>query len=115
VRSFKEVVVDMVKQPPMLLFHILWLVYSVWTLGYGPVSGANWLEIGWQVGFTIFWLATCDLRKWGAIGYIALAAANAIIYFLKNRPKLPDPHISNLFEISIIFSLALFYYYKKFR
>ncbi len=120
VRNFKEVIVDMVKKPPMLfplvgLFHVLWLVYTVWTFRDVPFPGITWLEVVWLLAYTTFWLAACDLRKWGAIGYIALAVINTSIYFLQGKPAHTTDYLSNLFELDVLFSFGLLYYFKKFR
>jgi hypothetical protein len=70
--------------PLIDLFHVLWLVRAVWTASRGPVL-IEWLQVGWMVAYTVFWLAMCDLRKWGALGYMLLTALNlALFFFLRS-------------------------------
>ena len=68
-----------------------------------------------MAGYTLFWLAACDLRKWGAMGYIILTLINASIYLAIRNGKVPRDLMSNMFLLDGLFSVFLVFYYKRFR
>jgi len=101
--------------PLVGLFHILWLAWTIWDDRYEPFPDIAWLQVLWLAGYTLFWLAACDFRKWGARGYIALTMIDLSIYLLVKNHKLHVEYISNLCLIDVLFSFFLFYYYKQFK
>lgn len=119
-RNFKELITDMIKKPPVLfplvgLFHVLWLLLSIWSFHAEPFPSLPWLQVLWQVGYAFFWLAASDLRKWGALGYIVLTLINATIYFAVINSKAPREYMSGMFLLDGLFSVFLLFYYKRFR
>jgi len=49
-RSFKETINDIIRKPPMLfplvaLFHVLWLLFTIWDDRNEPFPGIVWLEV----------------------------------------------------------------------
>jgi hypothetical protein len=119
-RSFKQFATDIVRNPPMLfplvgVFHIFWLLLTVWSDRHEPFPGIVWLEVLWMAGYTIFWIAVCDLRKWGANGYIFLTLLNASLYLAIRSGKLSRDYLSNMFLLDGLFSVFLVFYYKRFR
>jgi hypothetical protein len=119
-RSLKEFIVDLVRKPPILfplvgLFHILWLFWTIWDDRFLAFPGIEWLQVLWMIGYTVCWLAVCDLRKWGALGYIALTVLNVALHFAVKNGKVSELYMSNLFLVDGIFSLFLVFYYKLFR
>jgi hypothetical protein len=119
-RSLKELVTDLVKKPPMLfplvgLFHILWLLWTFWTCHDEPFPDLIWLELAWAIGYTAFWLAACDMRKWGAIGYILLTLLNVSLYMAVRNGQISRDYLSNMFLLDGLFSVFLLYYFKRFR
>jgi hypothetical protein len=120
VRSFKEFVIDIVKKPPLLfplvgLFHIVWTVGIIWDDRHVPFPGIAWLELLWMIGYTGFWIAACDLRKWGASGYILLTLLNTGLYLAIRNGKMPIDYMSNMFLLDGLFSVFLVFYYKRFK
>ncbi len=118
-RNFKEFSIDIVRKPPMLfplvgLFHVLWLVWTIWDDRKEPLDIA-WLEVVWLAGYTFFWIMACDLRKWGAMGYFALTLLNACLYFAASNHKINRDYFSNMFLFDGLFSIFLLFYYKSFR
>ena len=99
----------------MGLFHILWLVWTIWDDRHLPFPGIEWLQVLWMIGYTTFWIAICDFRKWGAIGYVVLTLINISLHFAVKHGKVSDLYMSNLFLIDGILSLFLALYYKLFR
>ena len=119
-RTVKEFTVDIVRKPPISfpligLFHLLWLFGTIWSDRHEPFPDVVWLEELWMAGYTFFWIVACDLRKWGAIGYIAITVLNASLYLGGRYGKVPRDYVSDMFLIDILFSGFLVFYYKKFR
>ena len=120
IRSFKEFFTDVIKKPPILfpligLFHILWLLWTIWDDHHIPFPGIVWLEVLWMIGYTTFWIAACDFRKWGASGYIFLTLLNAALYLAIMNGKVSRDYLSNMFLLDGLFSVFLVFYYKRFR
>ncbi len=115
-RSFKALVGDLVKKPPVALpvigfAHLVGLVYvCVNDLG----SIIEMLQIVWMLAYTLCWLAACDLRKWGAWGYIALTILNACIYLSIKDVGTRDLYMSNLFLADDAFSALLLFFFSRF-
>jgi hypothetical protein len=119
-RNTKEIIKDIVRKPPMLfplvaLFHVLWFAWTIWDDRHEPFPDMAWLQVLWLAGYTIFWLAACDLRKWGALGYIMLTILDSSIFLAVRYHKLPFEYISNLCLIDGLFSFFLLFYYKRFN
>ncbi len=119
-RSLKELTVDIVKKPPVSfpvigLFHLLWFIYTIWSDRHEPFPDLVWLEVLWMFGYTTFWIAACDLRKWGAMGYIVLTLVNACVYLATRNHKIPLGYFSDMFLLDGLFSIFLVFYYKKFK
>jgi hypothetical protein len=119
-RDLKTFFTDIVKKPPILfplvgLFHILMLGWVIWDDRFLSFPGIEWLQVLWLVGYTVCWIAICDLRKWGAIGYIALTAVNVALQFAVRSGKVSWIYTSNLELIDVFLCLFLFLYYKLFR
>ncbi|GAA4459343.1 hypothetical protein GCM10023093_00150 [Nemorincola caseinilytica] len=115
-RSFKTFVTDLVRKPPILLpfvagAHIAGLVW----VAIGTDSAGGLIQVAWLVAYTICWLATCDLRRWGVYGYLALTIANTLLYVGLKNVYDRDMYVSNLFLIDILFSFFLVLYFKKFE
>src|ERR1035437_7523279 len=111
---------DMIKKPPVLfplvgLFHILWLLWIIWDDRHLPFPGIEWLQVLWMAGFAFFWIAACDLRKWGALGYIVLTLLNAVLFLFVKNVNDRDLYMSPVFLIGGLFSFFLIFYYKRFR
>ncbi len=101
--------------PLVGLFHVLWLLWTVWDDRLVPFPGIEWLQVLWMFVYTLFWIAACDMRKWGALGYIALTLINLSFNFAVKNNKVSILYMSNMFLLDGIFSLFLIYYYKIFR
>lgn len=119
-RTSKEFLSDIIRKPPMLfplvgLFHILWLLWTIWDDRHVPFPGIEWLQVLWIMAYTFFWLAACDMRKWGAFGYIVLTILDTSLYLAARNHKVSELYMSNLFLIDGLFSFFLLFYYKRFR
>ena len=119
-RNVKNAITDLVRKPPMLfpfiaLFHVLFIFWIVWSDRNAPFPGIEWLELVWMTGYTLFWLAACDLRKWGAQGYIVMALLNTGLFLAARNRMISTSYVSNMFIIDLLFSFFLVYYYKIFH
>ena len=119
-RTIREFTIDIVKTPPIAfpligLFHILWFLWIIYSDRYEPFPDLVWFEVLWMTGYTIFWFAACDMRKWGARGYIIMTLINAVCFILARFHIISTDYVSNMFVLDVLFSMILVYYYKKFR
>lgn len=118
-RNLKTFTADLLRKPPQMfpivgLFHILWLGYLIWSDRTEPFPNIVWLGVLWMLGYTIFWLAACDLKKWGALGYMLLTLLNTILYFARLNGKLDTDYMSDISLIDALFSFFLLFYFKRF-
>ena len=105
-------------KPPMLfpwvaLFHITMLGFIVWLYRDVPVMSLAWLQPLWLLCYTICWLAICDLRRWGAYGYLALTSINLILYATVSNAMLKELYTSPLFLIDVVFCLFILFYFRR--
>lgn len=119
-RSLKQFVIDVARKPPLLfplvaIGHIFWLLLTIKGDIHEPLSSIVWLDVLWLLGYTTFWLAACDLRRWGAHGYIFLTLLNLTIWMATKSGKIPQGYQSNMFLIDDLFSVFIMFYYKRFR
>jgi hypothetical protein len=118
-RSIKEFTIDIVRKPPILfplvgLFHILWLLWVIWSDHTSTIEVFS-LQVAWMIAYTFFWIAVCDFRKWGAIGYFALTLLNTMLYLAGRNYKVYDQFTSNIVLIDALFCFFIFIYYKRLR
>ena len=119
-RNFKVLFTDLVNKPPILfpligLFHIFLLLWTIYDDRSVSFPGIVWLEVLWLTGYTVFWLAACDFRKWGAVGYILMTLLDASLYLAIMNGKISRDYLSNMFLLDGLFSVFLVFYYKSFR
>lgn len=114
--SFK----DMITKPPVVfplvaLFHIIMLLISIITMVQQPAATTE-ISCLWMLGYTVFWVATTAMRKWGAMGYVLTTAANVVTWYaFQGQPSQQLAYVSNIFLIDIIFSFFVIIYYRRFR
>lgn len=123
-RNLQTFIKDISTKPPLLfplvaLFHVFALLYSIWDVHASPFPGTEWLSPLWMIALTACWVAMCDLRKWGAIGYIVLTVADlAIVFAMKpaNTSFLnnTDPYSSSFFPLNVIFCFFVLFFYRRF-
>jgi len=68
-----------------------------------------------MLGYTVFWIATCDHRRWGAWGYIALTMLNGILFLTIKNVTDRELYMSPLFLFDDMFCVLLLVFYKRFR
>jgi len=119
-RTFKDFIVDIAKKPPILfplvgLFHVVLFFWLIWSDHKEPFPSMIWLQVVWMAAYTVFWIAACDFRKWGAWGYLSLTVINVAIFLAFRNGLLKEDNTNIMFLLDVIFSFALLYYYKTFR
>lgn len=95
--------------PLVALFHVAMLLYSIWNASSEPLSSIIWLQPLWMVGYTISWLFVCDMKKWAAYTYIALALIDLILFATHQTD-----YTSALFLMDIVFAFFILVYFRRF-
>jgi hypothetical protein len=95
-------------------FHVLLLVYTLWSLQGSPM-GMEWLQVVWMVAYTVCWGAACLLHKCGALGYVFLTLLDAVLYLAVKDLGTRELVMSNLFLTNGIFSFLILVYFKQFK
>jgi len=116
-RTLTQFVRDVFKKPPVImpyvaLAHIFWLLWTVWMCVTGSFA-LLWLQVGWMIAYTVCWVAACDLRRWGAVGYILLTVLNTTIFLVVKSVYTRDIYTSNLFLLDALFSFYLVFFYRR--
>ena len=63
----------------------------------------------------LFWLFACDRRRWAAIAFIALTAANLMLQFLTPQHAVWRTFSDALFPFDVLLCFFLLFFYKRFR
>lgn len=116
-RTLKQFLRDVTKKPPVMMpyvaaAHVLWLLWTVVTC-MSASAGILWLQALWMAAYTVCWIAACDLRRWGAIGYVLLTVANTCIYLGVKNVYDRDLYASNLFILDALFSFYLIVFFRR--
>jgi hypothetical protein len=96
-------------------FHLLWVLWVIVDLKDTGIGMHELVRLGWLIGATVFWIAACDLRKWGAGGYLLLTIVNLILFITLKSGVEKSLYMSRLFVLDDIFSFFLLFFYKRFR
>ncbi len=118
-RSLKQIVVDISTKniilfPLIGLFHLLWTLDAVWRGHSEITSPIVLIELAWMLGFTVFWLAACDLKKWGALGYLILTIVDISLYVAVRNGSVSQVYLSDICLFDGLFSFFLLFFYKNF-
>ena len=119
-RNFKTLLQDVATKPPLIfpfiaLFHLFSVFYVLYTADVKEFGIAELISIAWMAGFTIFWLGACDLKKWGAWGYMGLTLLDALLFIALKTTYDRKVYVSSIFIIDGIFSFFLLFFYKRFE
>jgi len=98
--------------PYVALAHVFWLLWTLWMCITGS-STVLWLQAAWMLAYAIFWIAACDLRRWGAISYILITILNTCIFLVVKNVYTRDIYTSNLFLLDALFSFYLVFFYRR--
>jgi hypothetical protein len=119
VRNIKTFFKDIAEKPPLLfplvvLFHLIMFLYTLWSVHDAPFPAMEWMQPLVTFVFLFFWVAACDLRKWGAFIYILITAADLLLLYVMKYPTYRY-EITRLAPEDAVFSFFLMFYYKRFR
>jgi len=117
--SYTKLFTDFIKKPPVYfpligLFHIIWLFVAIWDASQTGFNNYSAIQIGWMSGYTFFWLAACDLRKWGLWAYVFLALINTILFFNLKYMVERSLYTSSLRLFDVLFAILLLLHHKFF-
>ena len=101
--------------PLVALFHVLWLSWILIGLGSEVYSLELIVRISWMALYALFWIAACDRKKWGALGYLFLTLLNTILFLVLKTAALRSYYMSSLFLLDALFSFFLLFYFKDFE
>lgn len=119
-RSFKTFIGDVIRKPPVIfpwvaLFHVVMLGYVIWLFHTDPLFSPGWLQPLWLLGYTVCWIFICDLRRWGAYGYLLLTSANLLVYALSKDHLAREIYTSSLLLIDVGFCFFILFFFRRFR
>lgn len=73
------------------------------------------VSVLWMLGYTTLWIATADMRKWGAMLYVLLTVVAIIIYFTAKDRSVWVMYESPIFILDMLFCFFIMFYFKRFR
>ncbi len=103
--------------PLVALFHFVRIVTALLTSAEvgvldSPICYGSCAELMLYAGL---WVAVCDRRRWAAVGYITLTAANLLLYFFSAKDTLWHQISDALLPFDVLMCVFLLFYYKRFR
>lgn len=115
----KTTLKDLITKPPVVfplvaLFHFILLGMSFISLVKVPAFTTE-LSALWMLGYTVAWLGATAMRKWGAILYVLITAADVVTWYGAKTAADKSILTSNLFLISLVFSFFIILYYRRLR
>lgn len=107
------------KKPPFIfpciaIGHLFWLGITSYGLKDSPF-GKEWIGLAWLLAYTVCWIAVCDLRKWGAMGYVIITMLNQGLYLAFSSDIERKIYCSSLWMIDIMFCFFILFFFKKFK
>ena len=119
-RNSKLFIRDILKKMPVVFplvagFHVLWLCITLTDFKTSGLSSEFMIRASWMILFTIFWIAACDRRKWGAMGYLTLTLIDISLFIFLKTPYQRLTYLSSLYLLDAIFSFFLLFYFKQFE
>ena len=109
----------MITKPPVLfplvaLFHMALFTWTIISLIQQPGISTEMSAL-WMLGYTICWLATTDMRKWGAMLYVIVTVVSIILYFTVHDKFTWLNYASPIFILDMLFCFFIMFYFKRFR
>lgn len=112
------------KKPPTVfpyiaLFHIVLLLYFIKDTVSSPEGMELWTDPVIMLAYTVFWIFCCDLKRWAALGYIALTTINlalhmTVMFELVDHMAL-EKYVNILFPADTLFTFFVMFYFKNFK
>lgn len=118
-RDLKTFLKDIITKPPVIfplvaLFHIVLLLWTLYSVVQQPGTSTE-ISAVWMLAYTAMWIATADMRKWGAMGYVVVTTVSIILYFTIHDKSSWLTYQSPIFITDILFSFFIMFYFKRFR
>ena len=108
------------QKPPIIfpwiaLFHLIMLLFSIWTEMLSPFTIEGWIQPIWALLLGICWLFICDLKKWAAYGYLFLTVLSICLRFLLLNITNAIIYSFCFYEITILFSFFILFFFRQFE
>ena len=118
-RDLKTILKDIIIKPPVLfplvaLFHLVLFAWTLYSLVQQPGMSTS-ISALWMFGYAICWLATADMRKWGAMLYVVVTTVSVVLYFTVHDHYTWLAYASPIFILDILFCFFIMFYFKRFR
>ena len=115
-----SIIKEFITKPPALfpwvgLFHILWFFIAIWNCHTEPFPSISWIQSLWMLGYMIFWVFSCGLYRWAAIGYIAVTTLNLALRLIITSHNDRLIYADALFPIDILFTFFILFFFKRFE
>jgi len=101
--------------PWIALFHFVMIIMSVWSALMTPLLSEGWIQPVWAILFSFFWVFVCDLKKWAAYAYIFLTTLSLLLRFYLLSPSNAIIYSFCFYEIIILFSFFILFYFKRYE
>lgn len=98
--------------PWVALFHLAITSHAIWLFVGEPLSA--WLYPVSMVFYTVLWFFVCSLKRWAALGYIALTSVNLLLHFMLVKEGVWYTFSGAMFPMDLLFSFFLLVFYKRF-
>ena len=101
--------------PILLLAHLGALGYILYGFLGEFESLTSWINVGWAIGFTLFWAGATLRYRWGALGYILLTIADIATYYAATQNAYLRFYVSSFFIFNLVLSIALLWHYRQLK
>ncbi|PQJ10953.1 hypothetical protein CJD36_013360 [Flavipsychrobacter stenotrophus] len=118
-RDLKTFFKDIITKPPVVfplvaLFHVVLLLWTVYSLVQQPGTSTE-ISVLWMLAYTTLWLATADMRKWGAMGYVVVTVVGIVIFLNAKQQYTWIQYETPMFISDMLFCFFIMFYFKRFR
>ncbi len=118
-RDLKTFFKDITTKPPVVfplvaLFHVVLLLLSLYSMmqQFGTSTG---ISVLWMLAYTTSWIATTDMRKWGAMSYVVITVVGIVIFLTAKQRSTWISYETPMFISDMLFCFFIMFYFKRFR
>lgn len=98
--------------PWVALFHLVITAHAIWSFIGEPLE--SWVHPVCLALYTLLWFFICGMKRWAALGYVALTSINLLLHFLWAKEGTWFIFSGALFPVDVLFSFFILVYYKRF-